>query len=399
VTSGSGVQRLAQVANFVTPHSGGLRVVVQELGQAHLRDGGERLVILPASTTSRTTDDDDHLVTVSSPRLPLSAGRYRVLTRRRAVRAALERFGPDVVEVHDQTTLTWVADWARAAGVPCILFSHERLDLVAAQICHVPPGRLETLRRRWAANLAEAFDAIVCASTFAAEPFDRIGADNIARIPFGVDLKSFAPRPDLNSQHTPHLRRDTALPWRDGMHRLVMAGRLYPEKQPELALDILTTLRALGEPAQLVIVGSGPLEAALRQRVVRQHLPVHFIGHLTDRPSLAELLASADVALALGHRETFGFAVLEAMACATPVIVSAHGASRELLAAGHAGHAGQTCTDLASAVLRVVTDPREHSLARAAARKRAEQFTWTDSNSGLSTLRTNLSADARAKAR
>jgi alpha-1,6-mannosyltransferase len=53
--------------------------------------------------------------------------------------AALEAFGPELVEVHDQTTLRWVADWAARAGVPCILFAHERLDQVAREILGLPP--------------------------------------------------------------------------------------------------------------------------------------------------------------------------------------------------------------------------------------------------------------------
>ena len=81
-----------------------------------------------------------------------------------------------------------------------------------------------------------------------------------------------------------------------------------------LAIDALAWLRACRVPADLVIVGSGPLEATLRRRVEPERLPVHFLPHRADRVQVAALTAAADVALSPGPRETLGLVVLEAMA-------------------------------------------------------------------------------------
>ncbi len=65
-----------------------------------------------------------------------------------------------------------------------------------------------------------------------------------------------------------------------------------------------------------------------------------FAGFLPDRSDLAALLASADVAIAPGPAETFGLAGLEALACGTPVVVSAESALPEVVGEAGASVAG-----------------------------------------------------------
>jgi alpha-1,6-mannosyltransferase len=385
---------LAQVANYVGPTSGGLRVVVEELGRAHLHAGADRLLILPAPTNSCTRRGRDVQVTVASRPLPGSGRRYHVLLQRRAVVAALEAFGPDLVEVHDQTTLTWVSGWARRAGVPSILVSHERLDLVAGDVSGLPASWWDHPGQRWSARLAGTFDAVVCASDFAAEPFVSADAGNVRRVPFGVDLHTFRPQQDRTDER---LCERAHPPVRAAL-RLAFAGRLWPDKAPDRAVDVLAELRASGVPAQLVMAGEGPMEGHLRRRARRERLPVHFIGHLADRADLSTLLAGSDVVVSPGRRETFGLGILEAMACGTPVVVSASGASRELLAPG-AGYAADSAQEMALAVRRLVQDPASHAAARVSARDRAELFSWAATTGALSSLRTELRRSSNAPTR
>ena len=124
-------------------------------------------------------------------------------------------------------------------------------------------------------------------------------------------------------------------------------GRLSPEKKPQRSLNTLATLRANGLSARLVVAGDGPLRRRLERRAARDGLPVTFAGFLPDRTDLAALLASADVAIAPGPAETFGLAALEALACGTPVVVSAESALPEVVGEAGASVAGE---DLAAGV-------------------------------------------------
>ena len=383
--------RVAQIANYVGPTSGGLRVVVEQLGLATLRGGGSRLLVLPAEYDSSVGVGRDRRITIAGPVLPRSRGRYRVLLRRRAVVEALEEFGPDVVEVHDQTTLAWVGGWARRNGVHSVLFAHERLDLALGEASGLPTGWLDGPARRWSAHLARSFDVIVCPSDFAALPFPASASARTAAarvVPLGVDLQTFSPKAEAEGGRPgrPSTSGGDAV-WDFGSSgaRLIFAGRLSPEKAPGTALQVLRLVRATGRDARLLVVGDGPMRSSLQRHARRERLPVRFLGHVNGRTALASLLSSADVALAPGPRETFGLGVLEAMACGTPVVVSTGGALQEMLLPG-AGAAASTPEAMAHGVGALLRDPQTHRAARCAARAAAERFPWSATTAALDTI-------------
>src|ERR1019366_284847 len=84
------------------------------------------------------------------------------------------------------------------------------------------------------------------------------------------------------------------------------------------------------------------------------------------------LLASADVVLAPGPAETFGLAAVEALACGTPVVVSAESALPEVVGDAGASVAGE---DLAAGVQAV--------LARPEGTRRAERYDWAAAVDGF----------------
>lgn len=374
--------RVAQLANYIGPTTGGLRVVVEELGQALLRDGGTRLLVRPGPVPSQASEGADTQLTLRGPRLPGSGKPYHVLLQRRAVRDALLWFAPDIIEVHDQTTLAWVGAWARSRGIPTVLVAHERFDLVVGEVMRIAPRTFASGSRQWSARLARSFDAVVCASKFAGEPFSQVGAANVRHVPLGVDLETFRP---------PQPGEQVDGPWSPGARRLVFVGRLHVEKAPQDAVEVLARLRAAGVPAELAIAGTGPAGAALRDGVERRGLPVHFLGHLGSRAEVARLVGAAEIALCPGPRETFGLAVLEALACGTPVVVARTGASQELIAPG-VGLAGRDADEMAWQVRQLLEDPAALEAMRAAARRHAESYSWARTAAALAELRAELTA-------
>jgi len=199
----------------------------------------------------------------------------------------------------------------------------------------------------------------------------ELGAGNLARVPLGVDLATFTPAVGGSAQvWTRYVG--------DGQILLVHCGRLSPEKKPQRSLTTLATLRAEGMPVRLVVAGDGPLRPRLVRRAARAGLPVTFAGFLPGRAELAALLASADVAIAPGPAETFGLAALEALACGTPVVVSAESALPEIAGDAGASVAGE---DLAAGVRAVLARPER--ARRAAARARAERYDWAEAVRGF----------------
>ncbi len=364
--------RIVRVANYVAPHSGGLRTSLRELGAGYLAAGHDPVLIIPGDGDSDEQTPQGRVITLSGPRLPFTGG-YRALLRKRRVAALLGELRPDTLEVSDRTTLRWTGRWAREHGIPAVMISHE--SLTALMRLTVPGLDLPALSRFGPAlalvdavnrRTARTYQRVICTTAWAAAEFERIGIANLVRAPLGVDLTTFAP-PHADKQGA-RVRDAYAAP---GETLLVHCGRLSPEKKPQRSLNTLATLRANGLSARLVVAGDGPLRRRLERRAARDQLPVTFAGFLPDRGDLAALLASADVAIAPGPAETFGLAGLEALACGTPVVVSAESALPEVIGEAGTSVAGE---DLAAGVITVLSWPE--AARRAAARARAERFGW-----------------------
>jgi alpha-1,6-mannosyltransferase len=360
--------RIVRLANFVAPRSGGLRTALRELGTGYLAVGHEPVLIIPGVRDDDEQTSQGRVITLRGPRVPFAGG-YRVLLAKRRVAALLGELRPDSLEVSDRATLRWTGRWARQHGIPAAMVSHESLAALIGMTIPLP-GLAQLLSDALNRATASAYDQVVCTTAWAAAEFERIGARNVSRAPLGVDLRTFHPEPKPPAPGTDLL--------------LVHCGRLSPEKKPYRSLTTLATLRQNGLAARLIVVGDGPLRDRLERRAAEQELPVTFTGFLARREELASLLATADIVLAPGPAETFGLAALEALACGTPVVVSAESALPEVV--GDAG-ASVPGDDLAAGVRDVLRRPEAGR--RAAARARAEQFGWPAAVQAFLTVHTD----------
>jgi len=359
--------RIVQLANFYGACTGGLRTVVEELARYYTAQSFERVLIVPGPSDTQETTECGTRITVRAPLVPGSGG-YRVIGRTHDLLKLLDSLNPDVVEVSDKLTLVAAARWARERGLRCTLLSHERIDAIlrGRVPSFVPLGRAADA---WNAALARRFDAIICPSRFAWLEFDRIGAPNATVVPWGVDLETFSPAASLSSAGSPR----SALSSRRAAVELICVGRLSKEKQPELPVDVAAELRRRGVDVHLTMVGAGPMLGALERRA--RNGAVTFTGHVHARHEVAGLLAAADVTLAPGRAETFGLAILESLACGTPVVTSDSGAGFEVCGAGSGVAAPSDAGKVADAVTMLLARDRETLSFRA--RARAEEFSWT----------------------
>lgn len=354
------------MANFVGPVSGGMRVAIDELGKGYIEAGHERILVIPGATDKVTETEAGIIVEVGSPRI---AKDYRMIARPWRALAALERFNPTSVEISDKWTLSPVGRWARKRGIGSILFSHERLDDMLSAWLKRQFGveaAVGALNRR----LAKEFDAVVVTSRYAADEFDHTGA-NLKFVPLGVDLQTFRPdrRPaELLDLDAARSRHEAGLP----PVRLCYVGRMSHEKHPQLGVEAAVELHRRGVPFTLDMYGTGPDLEHLRE--LAGDAPVQFHGFVDGRAAVAQRFASSDISLSVSPYETFGLAVLEALASGTPVVTSNQGGAHELVDASSGEAATPDAVGIADAVERAIG--RLGPDLRAAARARAEQFTW-----------------------
>ena len=367
--------RIAQLANFIGPDSGGMRTAIEALGRGYADAGADRLLVIPGPVDATTTTSLGEVVQLRAPRV---GGGYRLIVEPWRVIDALEGFGPTSVEVNDKTTLLPVTRWARRHGIGSVLFSHERLDdMVRLRTGLEASAKVSiALLNRL---LVRQFDAAVVTSSYArsefAAPAASVGTP-VVTVPLGVDLGTFRPEAGVVSTgSTTEGARTTegAAPTSTGPIRLVHVGRLSREKSPHLAVATAVELHRRGVPVQLDVYGRGPHRDELEE--VAGDAPVVFHGHVASRSDLAARIAAADVALSVCPGETFGLAVLEALACGTPVVTASTGGASELIDAASGAWGEPEPGSLADAVLRVAA--RDVVVRRAAARARAERFPWS----------------------
>ena len=362
--------RVVQVANFYGPRSGGLRTAVDRLGAEYCALGHEVYLIVPGRHPERTRLSTGVVrITVPAKLIPFTGGYRAVLPG--PVRELLKTLGPDTLEVSDRLTLRSLGRWGGEHGATTVMISHERLDRLAGQVLPRRAARrfADFANRRTAAD----YDTVVCTTGFAREEFDRIGATNTVTVPLGVDLEMFHP-----SRRSSAMRRRWATP---NQILLVHCGRLSVEKRADRSIDAVAALCEAGVEVRLVVVGDGPLRARLQRQAAR--LPIDFTGFISDRHTVAELLASADIALAPGPHETFGLAALEALACGTPAVVSRTSALGEIITPDSGALADNNPVAIAEAVRTIASRPEAHR--RECARRRAEMFTWQRAAVGMLT--------------
>jgi phosphatidylinositol alpha-mannosyltransferase len=156
--------------------------------------------------------------------------------------------------------------------------------------------------------------------------------------------------------------------------RIIFIGQAVERKGLPVLLRAFEALRD-HVPATLTLVGAGREEVA---HMMLDDRGVHALGKVSEQRKLAEL-ARADVLCAPSlHGESFGMVLTEAFATATPVLASDIPGYRDVLRDGVDGQllpVGDPLA-LAEALRRLALAPERRARMAAAARERAERYSW-----------------------
>lgn len=293
---------------FFAPHSGGVkRYLLAKRRYFTAREGVRHTLLVPGPSTRAA---EPGLIELASPRIPFGGG-YRLPLRLREWAATLRDLEPDLIEAADPYHLAWVVlGAAQQLGVPAVAFAHSDLARLLGDRFAPAIGRGAG---RYLRHLYRHFDCVLAPSRLVAERMADLGIANVAVQPLGVDGDTFHPR-----CADPALRRELGLA--EDTRLLVFAGRMAREKDIPL---LLRTFARLGAPYHLLLVGG--------ERRERLSATATMLPYQQDGAGLARLLASCDALVHAGRHETFGMIVVEAMACARPVIAVRAGAVTELV--------------------------------------------------------------------
>ena len=275
---------------------------------------------------------------------------------RSSVARTLTAAQPDIIETAEPFVLGGaVLDAADRLGVPAVAFCQGD-PLLGLRNGIAPADGLEARGRprrgRWIERQAlellhrvyEGYDLVLTPSRAMAAQLHAMGLAHAAYQPIGIDCGVFSPNA---GDHAWRRGLEARLQLTQGTRLLLYVGRFGAG----MRLDVLAeAVRRLGPGHALLALGDGPGAPAGDA--------VRCLPNDLSTPERARLMASCDAFVhAGGEAEHGGLALLEAMACGVPVVVSRSGVLGEMAQGVGTTVAGTGVEEWAEALRAAVVSP------------------------------------------
>lgn len=242
------------------------------------------------------------------------------------IATALKADAIDVIHAHQYTPFFYSAIAARLAGTGArvVFTEHGR---------HFPD--VVSWKRRWTNRLvlrhfADAITAVCDFSARALVEKDGFPAGSITTIPNGIDFSRYR---DVEERGA--IRQRLGL--QADRRYVTIVARFHPVKDHATLLRAFSLVARQLSDVDLLLVGDGPERGNLEAQARALDLEgrIHFVGIQRNVP---EWLHASDVFVLSSVSEAASITLLEAMACARPVVVTAVGGNPELVREGQDGY-------------------------------------------------------------
>jgi glycosyltransferase involved in cell wall biosynthesis len=240
-------------------------------------------------------------------------------------RVARGRFDAIIVHGHNSVTNLMAIAAAKAAGTRVFMRGETHLRLKRSRMKAAIRGPVMRV-------LYRSCDACLYIGSLNREFYEAHGVDSrhLFFVPYTVDNERFALAATQSRSERSGLRG--ALGIEEGAVTILFASKLIGRKRPMDLLEAYERVRRSGLHVELVFVGSGELEGALRARVDGLALKgVHFVGFVNQH-DLPRYFGAADIFVLPSENEPWGLILNEAM-CARLAVVTTRevGAAADLV--------------------------------------------------------------------
>jgi len=237
-----------------------------------------------------------------------------------------------------------------------------------------PWGFRHYMRWQIRRSCASAAGIIATSQATAKDLSEVLGVDRAkVEVIYGAAEERFRPAASLDRQQLASIHPALARPY------ILTVGTIEPRKR--ISLLVAAYERAYereSRPNPLVIVGKVGWKSDASMCAIRQSsvvAPVHHLDYVNE-DNLIAIYQGAVLFASATRYEGFGLPALEAMACGLPVIVTAGGASAEIV--GDAGIVVEEADEqaLEIALVSLLESEEDRNVLRQKALQRAAQFSW-----------------------
>jgi glycosyltransferase involved in cell wall biosynthesis len=301
-----------------------------------------------------------------------------ILTLRRYIRAR----GPfDVVHGHSSKGGAVARLAAAGLGSPRVYTAHA-LRTLDPDLSRGERILYEAVERVLGKGLTEAFVGVAREEACEARRLG-VAAERTHVVPNGIVLPVVPDRATVRARYGLD----------DGHVCLMWVGRLSPQKAPDRFVRLLASLAEQIPEVRAVMIGSGPLEAGLRELVRDLGLAAR-LQLVQDQQAVLSMRA-ADIYVMTSRYEGLPYVLLEAQSLGLPVVAFDVGG---LSTAVHSGATGFVLAQddeigFDAALRRLIGDAGLRRDMGAAAGRRAERFRLQDMVDRIEALYFRLSAD------
>ena len=366
--------KIALLSQCYPPMVSGAALFVERLA-AGLAERGHQVRVLAASDRVypyRLTGNNLIVDRVASSHNPFRVGQRTALWPHRQIIQSLTEFAPDIIHLHDPVQFAISGfSFSRPCQIPVILTIHA-LPWFLSTSLPVQNGARKMIERglwRYARWLVKRCNGSVVATQTIAEVVNAYTGVLPQIISCGVDLETFTPACSESNQAT-RLRASLGIP--EGAPVLLYVGRLDVDKQVDRVIQA-AALTLQQTPAHLLIVGDGTEKAHLEQLSTRLGIRErsHFTGYVTAKDGLPEIYRMSTVLVTACEIETQGLVLLEAAACALPIVAVKATSLHEIVHEGENGYlaAPGNTREMADRLTWLVQNPQQSTAMGKAGRE------------------------------
>lgn len=281
--------------DYYPPTRGGVEQHINDL--VHSLKGYRFAVLTSSRTRRKSVNDDEDVRVIRSPELarPVSTPVTPSWSK------FLRESGADLLHFHMPNPFGELMLLTSRTPSPMIASYHSDIVGRKALVPFFSPFQQRFLKKAKAVIVGS---SRLIDTSLTLQPI----RDKCMVVPYGLDVGDWADRPqmaeDIKEQYPGPL--------------VVFLGRIAWYKGVEVLIEAMRAVEAT-----CLIVGDGPLATTARKRVAELGLrhKVVFVGDIPDDQRSAYLHAADIFVLpATSRAETFGIAMLQAMACGTPAV-------------------------------------------------------------------------------